>query len=391
MQIIKWLHLWLGLFSGGIVFIVCLTGGIWVLRDEVAFFTEPFHWLNNTDVSYKNPTTLHESATRYLDSIESPNNYKLHSLTYRETGKSSYIDYSDTLNAIYVGYLHMDPHTGKILYNYVFQESATHRFFEFIRSGHRFLWLPRQIGSPIVGAGCLVFLIVMVTGIFWWYPRKWTKSTRAKSFRIMWSASWKRVNIDLHNVLGFYAFIFAFVLTYTGIYYSFQWYREMHHSFVGESRTPIWNELSVNEFSVAKKRMEPPVDMIWETILNDVQIGKSEITLSFLYDSTTPIQFTINPYPGTYYGIYSRYFDPGTLTELSSKGFSVRNGTLPFEKLTAGQKIIRLNSDLHVGTIGGLSTKIIACITCLICASLPVTGFIIWYNRKWGKKKRCKK
>ncbi|MBD1427023.1 PepSY domain-containing protein [Sphingobacterium arenae] len=50
--------------------------------------------------------------------------------------------------------------------------------------------------------------------------------------------------------------------------------------------------------------------------------------------------------------------------------------------------MIRLNSDLHVGTIGGLSTKIIASITCLVCASLPVTGTVIWYNRGRGSKKR---
>lgn len=48
---------------------------------------------------------------------------------------------------------------------------------------------------------------------------------------------------------------------------------------------------------------------------------------------------------------------------------------------------MQLNYDLHVGSIGGIWTKIIAFLVCIILASLPVTGFIIW----WGKKKKGKK
>lgn len=387
MKIVKWLHRWLGLFSGIIVFVVSLTGGIWVLREEVAYFTEPFHKLSKTDTVYQYPSALYKAAARYLYDNDSANNYILHSLTYREAGRSSYIDYSDTLSGTYIGYLHLDPHSGQVVHNYVFNESPTHRFFAFIRSGHRFLWLPRQIGSPLVGSGCLVFLIVLITGLLWWYPKKWTGATRSKSFRIMWGAKWKRLNIDLHNVFGFYVFLFAFLLTYTGIYYSFQWYREMHHSLVGESGTPIWNELSLNA-QQQNSKVADPVDVLWQNFRKEIPIGKTEINLTFPYDSIHPIQATINPNPGTYYAIYNCYFDPNTLEAIPSTGFSVRNGTLPFEKLTPGQKIIRLNSDLHVGTIGGLSTKIIACITCLVCASLPVTGTVIWYNRGRGSKKR---
>jgi uncharacterized iron-regulated membrane protein len=48
----------------------------------------------------------------------------------------------------------------------------------------------------------------------------------------------------------------------------------------------------------------------------------------------------------------------------------------------AGEKLVGMNYDIHVGAIAGLTGKIIAFIASLVCASLPVTGFIIW----WGKK-----
>jgi len=59
-----------------------------------------------------------------------------------------------------------------------------------------------------------------------------------------------------------------------------------------------------------------------------------------------------------------------------------------YPRLSAGEKALRMNFDIHTGQILGLPTKIIAFIACIIGASLPVTGFIIWYNRKWAKKKR---
>jgi uncharacterized iron-regulated membrane protein len=47
-------------------------------------------------------------------------------------------------------------------------------------------------------------------------------------------------------------------------------------------------------------------------------------------------------------------------------------------------KLNDMNYDIHVGQILGLPGKIIAFVASLICASLPVTGFIIW----WGKHKK---
>jgi uncharacterized iron-regulated membrane protein len=43
-----------------------------------------------------------------------------------------------------------------------------------------------------------------------------------------------------------------------------------------------------------------------------------------------------------------------------------------------------MNYDIHVGAILSLPGKILAFFASLICASLPVTGFIIW----WGRRKK---
>ena len=72
--------------------------------------------------------------------------------------------------------------------------------------------------------------------------------------------------------------------------------------------------------------------------------------------------------------------------------FNQKNGQLDKLKssknLQLGSKITSMNYDLHTGSIGGLATKIISFIASLICASLPITGCIIWLNKLKKSKKR---
>jgi uncharacterized iron-regulated membrane protein len=41
-----------------------------------------------------------------------------------------------------------------------------------------------------------------------------------------------------------------------------------------------------------------------------------------------------------------------------------------------------MNYDIHVGAIAGLPGKILAFLISLLCSSLPVTGFLVWYGKK---------
>jgi uncharacterized iron-regulated membrane protein len=43
-----------------------------------------------------------------------------------------------------------------------------------------------------------------------------------------------------------------------------------------------------------------------------------------------------------------------------------------------------MNYDIHVGAILGFPGKVLAFLASLIAASLPVTGFMIW----WGRRKK---
>ncbi|WP_166332976.1 PepSY-associated TM helix domain-containing protein [Sphingobacterium chungjuense] len=381
-KVSEWLHLWLGLFSGIVVFVVCFTAAIWVFRDEIAYFTMPFNRVEKQDLPLDRPSAYLAVAQEYLDSRPTVEKFEVAAITYREPGESLLVEYADATKHIPHGNIHLNPYSKQFIYDEYFEDSKTLQFIYFIRAGHRFFWLPPEIGSPFVGINCLIFLVVLITGIIWWYPKKWNNSTRKKSFSIKWSAKWKRLNIDLHNVLGFYTLIFAFILTYTGVYYSFDWFKAGYHTLLGEGKTVLTADKQISEESTNSDVNIHPWDAVWQKVYQ--QEGKSEghNKIGYPRGNRDMVYMLYNPVPGKFYGAYTRMFHAATLAENPKRIPFGREGNMEYAELNPSQKLIRLNFDLHLGTIGGLSTKILACIVSLICASLPITGFIVWYNRK---------
>ena len=120
----------------------------------------------------------------------------------------------------------MNPYTGTLIKKMKTVGNGEFDFFRFIIDGHRSLWLPDHIGRPIVGVGTLIFLVLLISGLVMWWPRKWSNSRYKKRFRIKWDGSFKRINYDLHNVLGFYTLVLALGLGITGLVWSFTWFED---------------------------------------------------------------------------------------------------------------------------------------------------------------------
>jgi len=62
-------------------------------------------------------------------------------------------------------------------------------------------------------------------------------------------------------------------------------------------------------------------------------------------------------------------------------------GQILQEDKSLGMKWRNSNYDIHTGGIYGMTTKILAFLASFFCATLPVTGFYIW----WGKRNKSKK
>lgn len=368
-RINDWLHLWLGLVSGIIIVIVSITGCIYAFQTEISNLTQPYRFVTAEQRPYLPPSELRKAAQ--VRAGENP----VLGVNYGNPGKAAmaaFMDKEDGYTLIY-----MNPYTGVILK----QKALKHDFFRIILEGHFNLWLPRPIGQPIVATATLIFIVLLISGLIMWWPKKWNKANRKKSFQIKTDGSAKRVNYDLHNVLGFYALTIALVLGITGLVWGFQWFSKSYYwTLTGGRSMEAYTKGKSDTTAIAT--MQYPEDKIWAK----VQHLKGNIQIQFANLPADPISVTYNPEEDTYYKREFWFYDQYTLQRVPGGG---SYGT-PYEATSRGEKLYRMNYDIHVGAIAGLPGKILMFCVSLICASLPITGFYIWWGKKkkQGKKKR---
>jgi uncharacterized iron-regulated membrane protein len=112
-----------------------------------------------------------------------------------------------------------NPYTGELVGIFNYRES----FFYTMFSLHRWL-LAGDTGKMIVGVSTLIFLFIIITGIILWWPK--TNRILLQRLKLKTNTGWKRLNHDLHIVLGFYTSLFLFVFAFTGLAWSFEWFNK---------------------------------------------------------------------------------------------------------------------------------------------------------------------
>lgn len=371
-KLIGTLHLWLGLASGIVIIVLGLTGAIYVFTDEI----KPLVYQDRLFIQPENKPKLPLSqllakaqqavgekrpVTRVEISSEPDRTYIFRALKVDKEGFSHW-DYYKYYQRAYV-----NPYNGKV----VKLEDSKNEFFTILLGLHMRMLFGEKIGHAVVSYSVLAFVLILISGLVLWWPAKWNKSGRNKSFKIKWNAKWKRVNYDLHNVLGFYACVILFVCAVTGLVWAFDWF-----------------EKGVKTVADGGKLVEVPAVFSDTTQNKDVQ-AVDRVLAALQADQPNAYGYLINfPARGklpmnasTYLTASNRYdriqgqYDQFTGAKLRSRSFG---------ELTNGEKAYALNFDLHVGAWAGLPSKILTFFAGLICASLPVTGFVIW----WGRRKK---
>lgn len=362
------IHLWLGLASGLVVFIVGITGCCYVFINEIQYFTEPWQFVQAENKPYLPPSQVKGIVEKRMGGKEvSFVNYS-----------PGYTSYAGVFGKDYSYGVYVNPYNGNIQHVRNFKEKRFD-FFGFVLDGHMNLWLPFKIGRPIENACILIFLVLLISGLVLWWPRNWRKANRDKSFKIKWKAKFKRINYDLHNVLGFYALLIAFAFTVTGLVWSYQWFARSVYwiSSAGSEAYPEF-KAATSDTTISASYKLASIDSLWIQHTEGKQgIGSF---VSFPKEKQGTIEIGINYRPGTNYK--QDFYDYDRYTLKPVKGRGVFSGK--YVDASVANRIARMNYDIHTGQIGGLPTKILAFFASFICASLPITGFYIW----WGKTKK---
>jgi uncharacterized iron-regulated membrane protein len=370
-KVLLFCHRWLGFISGLVVFIVSITGCIFCFQDEIQDAIHDHRTVQNTGKPYVQPSQLINEVKKaypkaspdfiYYFGTERPAG------VYANLGKDGY------------EIVYLNPYTGKITYH----EKPQTNFFIIVEYIHLYLLLPPAIGKWIVGVSVIIFMVIMITGLILWWPKR--KSDRKRSFTIKWGGRWRRINYDLHNVLGFYATSIAIILSITGLAIAFEPVSKAIYNTANVGRNIKYEDEVTEPKSDSLKRAgianKPVVDIAFAYARQ--QAPEAEM---FLIHNDPALSGAIGV------GAYAK-----SLHYSNANGFEFDkyNGKLLksyiYDKKSPGLKLNEMNYDIHVGQIGGLTTKIIAFLASLICASLPITGFIIWLGKRKKSKSKGKK
>ncbi|MDR2955643.1 MAG: PepSY domain-containing protein [Prevotella sp.] len=373
------LHLWIGMISGIIVFIVCMTGAIWALNihgwigsDSIAETEIP-----NTGSPLLKPSQLAELSADTLG-------VDLTYVTYAQNAPVRIGTYNrkNRISAL------MDPYTGKILAIDKFNTDGFN-FWHFIRQGHRFLWLSPEIGRPIVNYGTLAFVLVLISGLVYWFPKSKKDLKRKLWFKWKKKTNLRRRFFDLHTVLGLYSCFVLIAISLTGMVWGLEWWSKgLYKVTSGGKELPQWgtvysDTLSVNIADSLSPKMA--TDIIFEKIIKENPHAYS-VHFGFpdAKDKSSVISVYIYPQKNVYYNSDSYYFDRYSLKEIKTDGpYSGKYSDAVF-----ADKLRRMNYDIHIGSVWGTPGRLLMFFAALFGASLPITGFYLFFKKRIEKRKK---
>lgn len=365
-RIVGYIHLWLGLSSGLVFFIMALTGAIYCFQPELSRLTQSYLTVKEEARSYLPVSQLKELAARQL-----PGKKPTRIIFYKRD-ESVVVHFIRRGERSYYWAVYLNPYSGEVLK----VRDMDREFFRFMLRGHMYLWLPQTTGKLVISVCMIIFTVIVASGIVLWWPRN--RAARKTSFRVKWGASPKRLNYDLHNVLGFYASWMLVFTVITGLAWSFE----------GVMKAEYWL------FSGGKIRPKPPVFISHKNghAGSIPAIDRILTAATAAYPGIEHYQIRLPETDAASYQVMM-YLDEGKFTRTDNLYFNQYTGERfkavnwgLYEEANNGEKANRMTYDIHTGGIAGLPGRIVMFFTAMIAASLPVTGFLVW----WGKRRRKK-
>lgn len=401
-KIFRNLHLWLSIPFGLLITLICFSGAALVFEKEVMELCHrDLYFVKKVEAA---PLPMEQLVARVAATL--PDSISVTGVNISSDPERTY---QITLSKPRRASMYVDQYTGEVTGKY---ERAP--FFGVMFRMHR--WMLDSMkpdggifwGKIIVGTSTLMFVFVLISGVVVWWPR--TRKALKNSLKIVVNKGWRRFWYDLHVAGGMYTLIFLLALSLTGLTWSFQWYRTGFYKVFGVEVQPGMGHGNAAANATARSgkpegkpearegrggrpegrggraegrgeraearsehRHSPYAN--WERVyeqLAQANPGYRQISVSDGSASVANNRF------GNTRGTDRYKFNPrnGEITE-----------TVLYSDLENSGKIRGWIYSVHVGSWGGMLTRILTFIAALIGASLPLTGYYLWIRKKVKRKR----
>jgi uncharacterized iron-regulated membrane protein len=372
-QAIFWTHLVVGISAGIVIAVMCFTGV------ALAFEKEIIAWADR-NVRAVAPTqnapamTVNEAFAKV--SSAQPN-VKPNTLTISTDPTIGLLVAAGRTNAFY-----LNQYTGTV------SEPASPRTRAFMTSmieWHRFLTLQgdnRPRGKMITGACNFAFLFLAASGVYLWWPRKWSQTALRGILLFNRQLTGKARDWNWHNVIGFWSAPVLIVPTATALPISYKWAGDAIYKLTrteppaqgaGPSARASAKESNPND----RASLEPSLSIsaILQTVRTEVP-SASQITIRA--GARGPLVVSVkeqNARPR--FSTIQLTLDPKTSAVTKRETYADFN---------AGRKVRSWTRFLHTGEALGPVGQFVAGLASLGGLILVWTGFALAIRRFFGRK-----
>jgi uncharacterized iron-regulated membrane protein len=359
----RW-HFYAGVFTAPVLLIAAVTGALYIFIDELKPWMYP-ELMVAESTSTASRLSLDEVAAAVRRELP---DVKIQAVTEPSAlGRNAEVGVrlSDGNRTAFV-----DPSTGRIAGLY--DEHAG--FFGIVLNLHRRLFLG-SFGRSLVELTASWGLILLITGCYLWWPRgKGRAEARGYGvWRPRLRGSLRTVLRDWHAVVGIYGLTTAAFVLATGLFFT-QWF------------SPSYNWVST--------QVSPPAPA---TPKSSAPAGREQISLAAVVVAAEPtlpgdgpVRVILPTGPTDTFKVSRRTNASPTLRSTvhvdAYTGEVV--GAQGWDSASPMQKVRMTAYPIHVGSIFGLPTKVLALLTCLALILLAITGVWMWWRRRprgtWG-------
>lgn len=345
------IHLWMGLALSGLIIVLSVTGSALVFRETLDRWLRP----DLMEVTPRPSQVSLDEAVRAAQAAYpdiTPSTVALP--TRPDAPIVIWLQSGD-------GHVYVDPYRGDVLGRRGAHEglmNTLHQLHVYLLSG--------TPGFLIVGASGLLLVLLSITGLVLWWPRR-LRALKA-ALKIVWRGGWKRLNYDLHRAGGFYTLGFVLLVSLTGAGLVF--YGSAQSILNTATGSPPWPPPPPTADTT---RTAPPL----QTALDAAQQALPDAEASFVYVAASPAGLTTvrmrTPPEWHPNGRSFVYVGPGGRL---ARVDDARTAPL-------GARLTHLLYPLHIGAFGRVGQWLYVLLG-LAPAVLSITGTLIWY-RRWRR------
>lgn len=290
-------------------------------------------------------------------------------------------------------------------------------FFHIVTDLHRWLGAHgenRAVGRAVTGACNTAFVVLVVSGIYLWWPRQWSRRALAGITWFKGGLSGRARDWNWHNTIGFWSAPVLVLITLTGMLISYPWATSLLYRMTGNEPPPPRTEQRAGSGSGPSGAGQETggggnigqgerrgggsgegrgprggdrsaqgnvswtgIDRLFEKAQTQVA-GWETISVRAGNPPTAPVVFTIDR------GHRGRPDLRGQLTLDRKSGEVVK--WEPFSSFNLGRQLRTWARWVHTGEAGGVLGQIIAAIASAGGAVLVWTGFALSWRRFFGRR-----